>query len=107
MLGLYWRVISRVKRLVMSSFGLAWWETSKPEQRHMGRKTFNPHRSNGRLSRAGATKLSILVISLAITWILFEVFPAIPDAPNIATVFVSVFGTITGAIEICRCLDEN
>jgi hypothetical protein len=91
----------------MSSFGLAWWETSKPELRHMGKKTYYSHRLNGRLSRVGATRLSILAISVAITWILFEVFPAIPNAPNIATVFVSVFGTITGAIGICRYLDEN
>ena len=91
----------------MSSFGLAWWETSKPEQRHMGKKSCYSHRLSGRLRRAGATKLSMLAISAAITWILFEIFPAIPDAPNIATVFVSVFGTITGAIGICKYLDEN
>jgi len=40
----------------------------------------------------------ILIFCIITTWVLFKLFPAIPDAPNIVTVFVGIFGVITGSI---------
>lgn len=40
----------------------------------------------------------ILLFCIITTWVLFKLFPAIPDAPNIVTVFVGIFGVITGSI---------
>ena len=47
---------------------------------------------------------SLLTFSVISTWLLFIIFPATPDAPNIVTVFAGVFGIIIGSIGLHELL---
>ncbi len=40
--------------------------------------------------------------SSLLTWLLFKLFPAIPDAPNIVTVFAGILGSIAISIQLIK-----
>lgn len=48
--------------------------------------------------------LYVFLFSIVSTWLVFKIFPAIPDAPNVITVFVGMIGVIIGAVELYNLL---
>jgi hypothetical protein len=48
--------------------------------------------------------LCIFSFSIVSTWLVFKIFPAIPDAPNVITVFVGILSVIISAVELYNLL---
>ena len=50
--------------------------------------------ANYKSSKFYNINFKILVLSAIATWLLFKLFPATPDAPNIIEAFIGIFGAM-------------
>jgi hypothetical protein len=62
---------------------------------------------NWRLHYVRIILLFSVIFSTLATWVLFKIFPAIPDAPAVVTVFTGMFGCICGAVGLYDFLSKN